>query len=116
MKKTVEQIQQQRRDFVHRIALNIMEHKIPPELVVNLDQTGLHLAPVSNSTFASKGSKQVVVRFSQDKRQVTALLSGSASGVMLPSQIIFKGTFFGSASRFTENSRFFETYVFSRSD
>jgi hypothetical protein len=89
--KSTQQVETQKRDFIHRIAVNITENKIPPELVVNLDQTGLHLAPVSNSTFAPRGAKQVVVRFAQDKRQVTALLSGSASGSMLPTQIIFKG-------------------------
>jgi hypothetical protein len=69
----------------------VSEFNIPQELVVNFDQTGLRLAPVSSSTYSQKGAKQVVIRFAKEKAQVTALLGGTASGSMLPAQIIFKG-------------------------
>ena len=84
-------IEYESKKFIDRIAIAVAEHHIPPELLINFDQTGLHLAPVSSTTFCEKGSKQVVVKFAKDKRQVTALLAGSASGKLLPIQIIFQG-------------------------
>jgi len=33
----------------------------------------------------------------EDKRQITGVLAASASGKMLPPQLIFQGQFFGSA-------------------
>jgi hypothetical protein len=81
-------------NFVDRIAVTVAKHSIPPELVLNFDQTGLHLAPVKSNTFCETGSKQVVVRFAKDKRQVTALLAGTASGSLLQIQIIFQGKIF----------------------
>jgi hypothetical protein len=77
--------------FQHRVALAVSEHKIPKELCANFDQTACYLVPVAESTFNSKGSKQVSIRFSGDKRNITALLSGSATGHFLPEQLIFQG-------------------------
>jgi hypothetical protein len=79
------------KDFVQRIALAVRQYKIPKELVINFDQTGVHIVPINNRSFAKTGSKQVVLRFKGDKRQITALLAGTASGVLLPEQLIFQG-------------------------
>ena len=79
------------RDFVDRIALVVKKYNIPKCLVVNFDQTGICLVPVSNRTFAQKGSRQVSLRFKGDKRQITALLAGTAAGDFLPEQLIFQG-------------------------
>jgi hypothetical protein len=76
-----------------RIAVIVKSFQIPPELVINFDQTGLHLAPVSKTTYSPKGAKQVVIRFCNDKCQVTAVLAGTASGSLLSPQIIFEGIY-----------------------
>ena len=58
---------------------------------MNVDQTRLNLTPVGNKTFVEKGFKQVLLRYLKDKRQITILLAGTASGILLPLQLIFEG-------------------------
>ena len=47
--------------------------EIPPSLIFNWDQTGLHLVPSSSWTMARKGSKRVEMIGMEDKRQITAI-------------------------------------------
>ena len=65
--------------------------EIPPELVINWDQTGIHYIPVSNWTMALEGSKRVEIAGIDDKCQITAVFAGTMSGEFLPPQIIYKG-------------------------
>ena len=60
-------------------------------VIINWDQTGLKYVPVSNWTFADKGSKQVEIAGLDDKRQLTVLLSCTMKGKLLPTQVIFAG-------------------------
>ena len=46
--------------------------EIPSQLILNWDQTGLHLVPASNWTMANKGLKHVEMKGIEDKRQITA--------------------------------------------
>jgi hypothetical protein len=62
-------------------------HKIPAELLINSDQTGVPLTPASNYTRAPKGAKQVTAAGYGDKRQITATPTTSATGEMLPLQV-----------------------------
>ena len=64
---------------------------IPEELITNWDQTGLKYVPVSNWTFADKGSKRVEIAGLDDKRQLTVLLSCTMKGKLLPTQVIYAG-------------------------
>lgn len=64
---------------------------IPPDLVVGADETGIHLIPSSSFVLAKKGSKTVARRDSDDKRQVTVMVSHSMAGDMLPLQLVFAG-------------------------
>ena len=50
---------------------------VPPELVINWDQTGLNLVPVAPWTMASKGSKCAEVKGLENKRQITSVLCAS---------------------------------------
>ena len=59
--------------------------------MINLDQTGLNLLTTGTHTFSQKGAKQVILRFSEDKRQITAVLASTLSGQLLPEQLIFQG-------------------------
>ncbi|ELT87687.1 hypothetical protein CAPTEDRAFT_199284 [Capitella teleta] len=64
---------------------------IPPEMIVNFDQTGLSIVPTSSWTLAEKGAKQVEIVGLDDKRQITALLGCSLTGDLLPLQLIYTG-------------------------
>ena len=62
---------------------------IPPQLIINWDQTGSKLVSVSEWTMAEEGTNQVPVVCKDDKRKITVLLSISAAGCLLPPQIIY---------------------------
>lgn len=56
-----------------RISAVVRMEKIPPELIVNPDQTGVCLVPVANTTFEERGSSQVDLVGVSEKRQVRAI-------------------------------------------
>ena len=68
-----------------------MLEDIPKDLVINWDQTAIKFVPVSNWTQQVKGTKRVEIASTDDKRQITATLTVTASGEMLPAQIIYVG-------------------------
>jgi hypothetical protein len=74
-----------------RIGFFMQVYKVHPSLVVNMDQTGVHLAPVDNRTYASRGAKEVSLIAADDKRQITACIASSLDGDLLPPQLIFQG-------------------------
>jgi hypothetical protein len=75
-----------------RVAYLVKAHSIPPELVVNTDQTGIHLVPTGGAhTWVLKGSKNVLVHGNEDKRQITVSVSSTAAGGLLPFQVVFTG-------------------------
>ena len=51
----------------------VMMEEIPFDLILNLDQTGLHVVPGSTWTMEEKGCKRVEIIGMDDKRQITAL-------------------------------------------
>ena len=58
--------------------------EIPPELVINFDQTALNCVPISHWTMDKDGVKRVELAGKEDKRQLTAVFAGSSSGNFLP--------------------------------
>lgn len=74
-----------------RIACAMQLYKVHPSLVINMDQTGVHLAPADSRTYEVKGAKQVSVICAEDKRQITACVASSLDGDLLPLQLIFQG-------------------------
>ncbi|XP_041356072.1 unconventional myosin-Vb-like [Gigantopelta aegis] len=81
----------QKEKFIAMVGKTVQTNNISAELVINFDQTGVKLVPVSNWTLAEKGAKQVTVVGIDDKHEITMLLGSSASGNLLPPQIIYKG-------------------------
>jgi hypothetical protein len=69
----------------------IKEHRIPAELVINADQTGVVYLPGSRMTYAPRGSKQVGVIGNEEKRAFTVLLAVNAAGDRLPMQCVYEG-------------------------
>ena len=47
--------------YHHQIIKFVEEHDIPSSLIMNLDQTPLHHAPVSSHTLPKQGSKHVSI-------------------------------------------------------
>lgn len=62
----------------------------PPELVINCDQTGIKVVPVSSWTMEKKGSKRVEIAGVHNKRQITAVFAAIPVGEFLPFQLIFQ--------------------------
>ena len=48
--------------------------EIPPSMILNWDQTGIHLVPSSIWTMEKQGSKRVEIVGNNDKRMITAVL------------------------------------------
>ena len=63
---------------------------IPPELILNWDQTGIKYVLVSCWTLEKKGSNCVEIAGIDDKCQITALLASALSD-FLPAQLIYAG-------------------------
>lgn len=62
-------------------------------LLINLDQTGVHLVPKTKYTYAERTQKHAGVNGlgEDDKRQITAVMASSADGDLLPLQLIYQG-------------------------
>jgi hypothetical protein len=69
---------------------------IPPDLCVNSDQGGIPWVAFRDATWARTGVKAVPLMGHDDKRQMTAVLSSNAAGVVLPLQVIMTGKTEGS--------------------
>jgi hypothetical protein len=67
-----------------RIGFFMQIYKVHPSLVVNMDQTGVHLAPVDSRTYDSRGVEEVRMIGADDKRQITACIASSLDGDLLP--------------------------------
>jgi hypothetical protein len=79
------------RDMCQRLAILVFSHKICKELVVNADQTGMHLLPGRGRTLAKRGVKCVTIKGADDKKMVTLLPACTPAGNLLPAQLTFKG-------------------------
>ena len=65
--------------------------EIPPDLIINFDQTGINYVPISSWTMEKEGAKRVEMVAKDNKRQMTAVFAGSLSGDFLPPQLINEG-------------------------
>lgn len=90
-KLSVNEYEKIKENFLRKVSSAVEEHNIPPELVVNVDETDLHLIPVSNWTMEKEGSQKVKIEGMDDKREVTAVVGASSTGMLLPIQILYTG-------------------------
>ena len=90
-KYTAQNFSEVKQTFLNDLNAIITMEEIPPELVLNWDQTGVKYVPVNSWTMDKRGSKRVKLVGLQDKRQITAVLCGSVVGDFLPVQLIYKG-------------------------
>ena len=77
--------------FERAISKFVSEHDIPLDLVFNLDQTPLSYVSPGKYTFDLEGSTTVPIKGVDSKRQITATLTVSTSGSLLPIQLIYNG-------------------------
>jgi hypothetical protein len=73
------------------VAWLIFTYKVPPALLLNLDQFGQKLLSIFNRTRVTKGQKTVGVLGAEDKRQITGVGAVSARGDFLGIQAIWQG-------------------------
>ena len=71
--------------------LVVMED-ISKDLVINWDQTSMKIVPSSSWTMEKRGTKRVEIAAADDKRQITALFTCTATGQFLPIQLIYEGS------------------------
>jgi hypothetical protein len=71
-------------DMAYRIATLVKTYDIPEELVINSDQTALHIRPSTDQTYDVRGVKDVKSLGKDDKCQITCTISSAASGDLLP--------------------------------
>jgi len=90
-KTTVINFDELKETFLQDIKHSMLMDEIPPELVINFDQTGIHYVPVSSWSMEMEGAKRVEVVGKDDKRQITAIFGISMSGDFLPIQLVYQG-------------------------
>lgn len=76
--------------FLERIVAAV-KNSIPQALVINLDETGLKLVPVSSWTLEQQGTAKIKVAGVDDKREITAVVAASMTGDLLPLQLLYTG-------------------------
>ena len=91
-KHSVENFKQLKKSFLRDVVTTVEMEEIPPELVLNWDQTGIKIVPSNTWTMDQQGSKRVEVVGVNDKRLITAVFCGSLVGDFLPVQVIYQGT------------------------
>ena len=62
---------------------------VPPQLILNFDQTNVKFVAVSEWTLENSGTKQVSIIGLEDKREMTVLLCYTQSGGVLPPQLVY---------------------------
>ena len=90
-KYSLADFEQVKKQFLKDVTETVLMEEIPPELVLNWDQTGINIVPASLWTMDQQGKKRVEMIGLKDKRQITAVFCASIQGDFLPIQLIFKG-------------------------
>ena len=91
-KVNVDDFEAVKAQFLFDVSAVVEMEEIPNDLIINWDQTGIHYIPVGSWTMEKEGAKRVEITAVDDKRQITAVFSGSLTGDFLPPQLIYKGT------------------------
>ena len=90
-KVTVDHCDELKTQFLFDINATVKMQEIPSDLIINWDQTGIKIVPVSSWTMEQKGAKRVEVAGIDDKRQITAVFAATATGEFLPMPLIYAG-------------------------
>ena len=77
--------------FYHDINEIIKAHHIPPQMIINIDQTPLPFVLISKYTLEKRGAKRISVSGTADYRQITGMFGITMAGDFLPPQLIYQG-------------------------
>ena len=89
VKVPVEHFEALKSQFLFDIQATVEMQEIPPELIINWDQTGIKIVSLSSWTIKQKGAKWVEISGVDDKRQITAVFAATPVGEFLPFQLIY---------------------------
>ena len=67
--------------FYKQVSEIVHAHNIPPQLIINIDQTPLPYVLISKYTMNKKGEKKVPILGTDDYRQITGTFSVAMDGV-----------------------------------
>ena len=90
-KVTVENLQALKQQYLLYIKGIVEMEEIPQELILNWDQTAIHYVPISSWTMAKEGCKKISIAGTDDKRQITVVLTATMTGKLLPLQLVYQG-------------------------
>ena len=90
-KYSIENFAEKKAEFLDDLVTTVQIEDVPPELVLDWDQTGIKLVPTTSWTMNEVGARRVELIGLSDKRQITAVFCGSLVGEFLPVQLIYKG-------------------------
>ena len=71
-------------EYLRNIDHKVKLYSIPPELILNADQTPSSYVSVGKLTMAAQGSKSISIKGLTDKRNITLTFVISLSGKFLP--------------------------------
>lgn len=77
--------------FLADIKAEVLMNDIRDELIINWDQTPLHILPTGDWTMHQAGEKIIPIANIDDKWQITAVLAVSLTGTYLSPQLIYQG-------------------------
>ena len=80
-----------RREYLCDIIKKVDQWNIPPELVLNSDQTPSSYASVGKSTMAVSGASSVPIKGLTDKRCITLNFVVTLANDFIPIQVIYSG-------------------------
>ena len=80
-----------KKTFLEEVKAKVASGNIPDSFIFNWDQTALHLVPSSDWTMEFSGSRRVSIAGTEDKKEITALITISATGAVLPPQLLYEG-------------------------
>ena len=90
-KNLVENFEELKASFLEQVSTIVIMDEIPPELILNWDQTGLNLIPSSSWTMEQRGARRVEIIGLNDKRMIIAVFCGTLCGDFLPLQLVYQG-------------------------
>ena len=104
-------LQEEKLSYRREISRIILNHDIALDLALNLDQIPLSYVSPGKYTFCLKGTTTVPIKGVDDKCQITATFTVSASGVFLPVQLIYQGKTKRCLPKFKFPKEFHVTYT-----
>ena len=95
--------------FLHQVVQLVEKYRIPPSMIINIDQTPMKYAPVANFTLNKRGEKDISISGVDYKKAMTATFAITLDGKFLPMQLIYGGK----TSRSLPNFKFPDSFSLS---